>query len=275
MKETFYFSHDYNARSDWKLVKVAMKHGMEWVGAYWCIVEMLYEEWWYLNIEEYERITFELRISYELVESLINNFSLFNKDDTRFWSDSILDRLKQRMDKSEKARLSVQKRWDKKNEENTNVLRTKNECNTIKERKGKEIKEKNNKETVSKDTEQAPNYIIEKEYIDSTEIKSLVTEPIETFWKDEINLMQWFLRQAVWLDKFKDSKERWYVTHCYNLMKKIGKEEFQIRLKEILSDPFKAKNCNKLAYLYWELKSYIHTPVIEPKQKVSALDITL
>ena len=148
MKETFYFSHDYNARSDWKLVKVSMKHGMEWVWAYWCIIEMLYEEWWYLNIEEYERITFELRVSYELVESLINNFWLFEKDDVKFWSNSVLDRLKQRMDKSEKARISVQKRWDKKKEENTNVLRTNNDSNTIKERKIKENKG-NNKECVS------------------------------------------------------------------------------------------------------------------------------
>ena len=46
------------------------------------------------------------------------------------------------MNKSEKARISVQKRWDKKKEENTNVLRTYYECNTIKESKEKESKEK-------------------------------------------------------------------------------------------------------------------------------------
>lgn len=159
MKETFYFSHDYNARSDWKLVKLAMKCGMEWIWAYWCIIEMLYEEWWYLDIEEYERITFELRMEYKVVESIINNFWLFEKDDTKFWSNSVLDRLKQRMDKSEKARISVQKRWDKKKEEDTNVLRTNNECNTIKERKGKEIKEKDNNNI----KKQKDNSLLEKE----------------------------------------------------------------------------------------------------------------
>ena len=49
------------------------------------------------------------------------------------------------MDKSEKARISVQKRWDKKKEENTTVLQTNYDSNTIKERKGKEIKEKESK----------------------------------------------------------------------------------------------------------------------------------
>lgn len=142
MKETFYFSHDYNARNDWKLVKVMMKHWVAGIGVYWCIVEMLYEEWWYLSIEEYERITFELRTSENITKDIIENFWLFEKDDINFWSNSILDRLKERQEKSDKARESIQKRWDKKN---TNVLRTNNDSNTIKERKGKEIKEKESK----------------------------------------------------------------------------------------------------------------------------------
>ena len=98
---------------------------------------------------------------------------------------------------------------------------------------------------------------------------------VETHWSEHINLMQGFLRQAVWVTAFKDSKERWYVTHCYNLMKKIWREEFNSRLETILSDQFKAKNCNKLAYLYWELKSFIHSPIIKTKERESALDITL
>lgn len=145
MKETFYFSHDYNARSDWKLVKVMMKHWVAGIWVYWCIIEMLYEEQWYLSIKEYDRISFELRVSYEMIQSVINDYWLFNKDDGNFWSNSVLDRLKQRMDKSEKARISVQKRWDKKKEENTNVLQTNYDSNTIKERKGKETKEKESK----------------------------------------------------------------------------------------------------------------------------------
>lgn len=102
---------------------------------------------------------------------------------------------------------------------------------------------------------------------DKSKQVSIETEQVPTYWKEEINMMQWFLRQAVWVSAFKDSKERWYVQHCYNLMKKIGKEEFQARLQWILSDQFKAKNCNKLAYLYWELKSYIHSPIVEPAPK--------
>jgi hypothetical protein len=110
------------------------------------------------------------------------------------------------------------------------------------------------------------NENINKSIIISTIVDTKQVSVVEEFGKDEINIMQKFLRQAVWVSAFKDSKERWYVTHCYNLMKKIGKQEFQFRLKEILSDPFKAKNSNKLAYLYWEIKSYIHSPVVEEKK---------
>jgi len=96
---------------------------------------------------------------------------------------------------------------------------------------------------------------------------SIETEQVPNQSKEELNMMQWYLRKAVWVTQFKDTKERWYVQHCYNLLKKIGREEFEIRLKEILSDQFKAKNCNKLAYLYWELKSYIHSPVVQVANK--------
>ena len=102
---------------------------------------------------------------------------------------------------------------------------------------------------------------------DNSNQVSIETEQAPTYWNEELNMMQWYLRKAVWVTQFKDSKERWYVQHCYNLLKKIWREEFEIRLKAILEDDFKSKNCNKLAYLYWEIKSYIHSPVVESKQK--------
>lgn len=140
MKE--YFSHDYNARNDQKLVKMQMKLGLAGIGCYWCIVEMLYEESGYILRTEYERIAFELRTEYELVKSVINDFDLFQFDEDKFWSESALNRILQRAEKSDKARESVSKRWNK-YERNTNVLKTKYESDTnkVKESKIKETKE--------------------------------------------------------------------------------------------------------------------------------------
>ncbi len=146
MKETFYFSHDYYSRSDPKLLKLQMKHGLEGIGAYWCIIEMLYEECGFLSVNEYERITYELRTKYELVQSVIQDFDLFKIDAEKFWSESAINRLNERANKSDKARQSINKRWEK-YERNTNVIRTNTKRNTIKERKGKEKKVIKERET--------------------------------------------------------------------------------------------------------------------------------
>lgn len=135
-KDTYYFTHDYNARSDKEMMKVRMNMGMAGVGLYWCIVEMLYEENGFLLRSEYERISFELRVKIEDVTGLIEGYKLFKFDDEKFWSNAVLDRLKKRKDKSNKARESISYRWG-----DTNVFRSKNDANTRKERKGK----KNNK----------------------------------------------------------------------------------------------------------------------------------
>jgi len=108
-----YFSHDYNARNDKQLTKLFMKHGLKGIGAYWCIVEMLYEESGYLELVEVDRIAFELRVDLDFTLSIIHEFKLFENDDIKFWSNSAIDRLNLRMEKSEKASKTIQKRWDK------------------------------------------------------------------------------------------------------------------------------------------------------------------
>jgi len=138
-----YFSHDYNSRNDKKLVKLSMKFDLcTSIGAYWCIVEMLYEEGGYLLLSEYERITYELRTSENIIKYLIYDSELFENDGEKFWSNTAIDRLKMRAEKSQKAKDSIEKRWNK--HKNTNVLQTINDRNTskVKESKVKEIKEK-------------------------------------------------------------------------------------------------------------------------------------
>jgi len=96
-----------------------MKHGMAGIGAYWCIVEMLYEEAGYLPLE-YDSISYELRIDTNVIQSIIEDFDLFKMDEEEFWSESALERLRKRCEKSDKARNSIQKRWDNYHR-NTNV----------------------------------------------------------------------------------------------------------------------------------------------------------
>jgi hypothetical protein len=144
MKDTFYFSHDYNARHDPKLVTLQMEYGLSGLGLFWCLVEMLFEQGGYLPTE-YERIAFELRTDANAVRWIVNESGLFQISDNNFYSNSVLERLNIRTDKSRKASESANKRWEKQ-KGNANAMQTHNEGNAIKERKGKEIKGNEKKE---------------------------------------------------------------------------------------------------------------------------------
>jgi len=115
-----------------------MKYGMQGIGIFWCLVEMLYEQEGFILIE-YERIAFELRIDSNVLEWIINESGLFIVKDKFFYSETVLQRLKKRNNKSAKARESITKRWEK-SKINTNVLPSNYEGNTIKESKVKENK---------------------------------------------------------------------------------------------------------------------------------------
>lgn len=139
-KDTFYFSHDYNARNDEKIKRLIRKHGMQGYGVFWSIVEDLYNNANALRTD-YEGIAYDLRTDSDLVASVVNDFDLFIFDGDYFGSNSVQERLDQRNDKSVKARKSASYRWD-----NANALQTQSDSNAKKERKGKEIKGKEIKE---------------------------------------------------------------------------------------------------------------------------------
>jgi len=142
--ESPYFSHDYNSRNDPKMLNLRMKEGMEGVGIYWCVVELLYEEGGYAMLSDCERIAFDLRVKLDRVRRVIINYELFRNDGTKFWSESCLRRIDLRKEKSGKARESALEGW-KRRRIDANALHPESEGNAIKERKGKKRKEKEKK----------------------------------------------------------------------------------------------------------------------------------
>lgn len=165
MKETFYFSHDYNARSDEKIKKLLVKHGLLGYGVYWAIVEDLYQNANAMRTD-YECIAYELRVNEDCIKSIINDFDLFEIEGNIFGSLSVQRRLDERDKKSKKARESALYRWNKNNND-ANAMRTQCDSNAIKESKGKEKKVK---ESIKKDTFTPPqiseviDYFTEKGY---------------------------------------------------------------------------------------------------------------
>jgi len=142
-KDTYYFSHDYSARSDQKIKNLIRKHGMLGYGIFWSIVEDLYNNANALQTD-YKGIAFDLHTTENIVKSIINDFELFVIDEEYFGSISVERRLNARNERSESARLSAISRWEK-YRENANAMQTHSDGNAIKdskvkERKGKEIK---------------------------------------------------------------------------------------------------------------------------------------
>jgi len=161
MKETYYFPHDYNARNDEKLIKLQRECGLEAIAIYWYLIEMLYEAGGYLELN-FELLAFNMRLDSEriaLAMRVINDYNLFQIASNKFTNRRVIDTLKFKKSKSQKARISANHRWKK---DNANAMRTQCEGNAIKERKGKEINIKqkvfNNQVISLKDGLKAKNY---------------------------------------------------------------------------------------------------------------------
>ncbi len=83
---------------------------------------------------DYDCIACDLRASSDMIQSIINDFDLFQVEGGTFGSLSVQRRLDKRNEKSLKARQSAMKRWG----DDAKALHGKCEGNAIKERKVKE-----------------------------------------------------------------------------------------------------------------------------------------
>jgi len=138
-KDTFYFSHDYDARNDEKIIDLMAEMGWEGYGLFWGIIELLYQNDGIMRTQ-YKRIAYALQTNEESIKSVVESFDLFIIVDDEFWSESVIIRIKERNAKSTKARESALIRWS-----NANAKRTQSDSNAIKESKVKDSKEKESK----------------------------------------------------------------------------------------------------------------------------------
>lgn len=120
MKGSHYFPHDFDSRQDPKIENLMVSEGITGYGIYWGILEELYKAGGRLPISEYKRIAFVLHVQYKSITSVIQNYGLFENNGELFWSDSVIKRIEDRNLTSKKRQESVNKRWNKENEEDEN-----------------------------------------------------------------------------------------------------------------------------------------------------------
>jgi hypothetical protein len=109
---------------------------------------MIYEQGGNLPLSNCKSIAFALHVECSVVESVVNDYALFENDGENFWSVSINNRLNKRAEIAQKRKNAAFNRWNKpQNDANAqNGNANAKHCNAIKE---KERKEKERKENTS------------------------------------------------------------------------------------------------------------------------------
>ena len=114
-KSTFYFSHDYNAANDVKILFLRQKYGMEGYGVYWFLIESLAQSNGILPMNIIPVLAMQMQVQEHIVKAIINDFDLFVPRETKFISERLLEHLNLRNTLSEKGKKGAIKRWSNSN----------------------------------------------------------------------------------------------------------------------------------------------------------------
>lgn len=114
-KDSFYFSHDYNARNDEKILELRSTYGAEGYGVFWMMVETMAEN---KNAGMNRLLVGGLSLSYGIPKDklcLILEFcisvGLFYEDDGVIFSKRLQVHRELRLERSEAGKLGAEKRW--------------------------------------------------------------------------------------------------------------------------------------------------------------------
>lgn len=138
-RESYYFSHDFNARNDPKLQRLLMKHGLAGIGLYWCLIEMIYEQGGEIE-RDTGSIAFSLHCDEKLIDSVIDDFELFGQEEQYVFSRSVnrRNRKSEEMSKkrSEAGKIGNSVRWHRKRIANAsqthrNAIQEESQCIAI------------------------------------------------------------------------------------------------------------------------------------------------
>jgi hypothetical protein len=149
-KDAFYFPHFANARHDRKLKRVQKELGLEGYAIYFQLLEILREQLDFkYPMGDIDLLADEMGTSEPKIRAVVCNYDLFTIDEQdNFFSIKQLYYLQPYIEKTQRARLAAQKRWDNVSDD-ANAMQMHSKCNAdamqIKESKVKEIKVKESK----------------------------------------------------------------------------------------------------------------------------------
>ena len=150
MKETYYFSHDYNASQDPKMMSVLFECGLSGIGMYWILIELLHQqpnskitqEEYNHYIDFYGRLDGESEHLLNKIKQVFINVELIKQEDKFVYSERVLKN-KQERERLSELRSKAGKKSAEQRQNSTSVeqVLNKNEQVLNNKRKGKEIKD--------------------------------------------------------------------------------------------------------------------------------------
>ena len=147
--DTFYFSHDYHARTDPKCSALIKEHGMSGYGLYWSLIEMIHSQGGKITKFPglFKGLSHSLNIPEDdlmkQIEAMLNGCELLLQDENYIWSERALRNLQEKEEKKRLRSESGRKGGiisgaSRKSTKQNEALLHNVERNEAKERKGKE-----------------------------------------------------------------------------------------------------------------------------------------
>ena len=201
--KSYYFSHDYNAANDTKVLFLRHQLGMEGYGIYWFIIERLADAGGKLPIELIPVLAMQMQSTDIKVKGVIMQFDLFRIDEGEFWSERLNDHLGLRAKLSESGKNGALNRW--KNGEANGVA--------IGEANAKKRKEKEIKENINNNNIDVYNKFVEESIISFENLLNPFKELIGTNYKDFLDY---------WTEKNDKGKLRYQCEKFFDIKRRIN-----------------------------------------------------
>ena len=111
MLKSLYFSHDYTASEDVKMLYMRQALGIEGVGIFWYIIEKLAQAGGRLPLKIIPVLSMQMQVTEPKVKTVITNYDLFTIEDDSFYSTRLLISLGIREQLQEAGKRGAAKRW--------------------------------------------------------------------------------------------------------------------------------------------------------------------
>ena len=200
---SYYFSHDYNAANDTKILFLRHQLGMEGYGIYWFLVEQLASAGGKLPLELIPVLAMQMQCTDVKVNGVLMNFNLFTIESGEFHSERLQNHLALRQKLSESGKTGANNRWL-----NGGAIGEAMGEGNAKKRKEKEIKENINNNNID-----VYNKFVEESITSFENLLNPFKELIGTNYKDFLDY---------WTEKNDKGKLRYQCEKFFDIKRRIN-----------------------------------------------------